>query len=98
MPQWQTFNGRNWADFEADARNLAINYNLTLQAYTGTYGVMRLPHVTTNELVEIYLYNDDQGNQEFPVPLLFWRFLYEPITEAGKFKVISTLWSISNGP
>ncbi|KAJ8913414.1 hypothetical protein NQ315_017157 [Exocentrus adspersus] len=83
MPQWQTFNGINWAYLEADVRNLAINYNLTLQVYTGTYGVMSLPHVVTNQSVKIYLYNDNSGNQEFPVPLLYWKFVYEPVQQAG---------------
>ncbi|KAJ8967795.1 hypothetical protein NQ317_014821 [Molorchus minor] len=82
-PQWQTFNGRNWAYAEANARDLASNYNLTLEIYTGTYGVMTLPHLQTHQDVEIYMYNDSQGNKEFPVPLLFWKYMYEPITQSG---------------
>ena len=62
-PQWQSFNGRNWATFEDDCRQFAISRNLDLEVYTGTSGVIELADVN-GEMVPIYLYNRDQ----LPVP------------------------------
>ena len=62
-PQWQSFNGRNWATFEDDCRQFAISRNLDLEVYTGTSGVIELRDVQ-GDLVPIYLYNRDQ----LPVP------------------------------
>lgn len=82
-PQWQTFNGGNWNYLEQDVRNYASNNALDLVVYTGTYGVATLPHAKTGKAVGLYLYADSNNNKGLPVPAVYWKFVYEPITKAG---------------
>jgi len=77
-PQWQCFNGINWAQFEASCRDLAIERGLDLIVYTGTHGVTQLKDVN-GQLVDIYLYNGDK----LPVPRFFWKILYDQWTLKG---------------
>jgi len=77
-PQWQSFNGRNWATFEDNCRDFAVSRGLDLTVYTGTSGVVQLPDVN-DQLVAIYLYNKDQ----LPVPRYYWKILQDPVGEAG---------------
>lgn len=81
-PQWQIFNGQNWNYLEQDVRSYASRNALDLTVYTGTYGVTTLPHATTGQDVELYLFVDG-ANRGIPVPRLFWKILYEPISRAG---------------
>lgn len=82
-PQWQNFNGGNWNYLEQDVRSFASNNNLDLIVYTGTYGVTTLPHETTGEDVPLYLYVDSNNNRGLPVPQVYWKFVYDPLTKAG---------------
>ncbi|KAJ8961882.1 hypothetical protein NQ318_021500 [Aromia moschata] len=82
-PQWQTFNALNWYFLERDLRLYAGNNFVELIVYTGTYGVTTLPHAVTGEDVELYLYVDDNGNKAMPIPELFWKVAYDPLTKAG---------------
>jgi len=77
-PQWQSFNGRNWATFEDDCRDFAVERNLDLTVYTGTSGVIELSDVN-DRLVPIFLYNGDM----LPVPRYFWKILHDPAGGAG---------------
>jgi len=77
-PQWQSFNGGNWAQMESHARDLAVERGFDLVVYTGTHGVLQLHHLN-GALVDIFLYNKNQ----LPVPLYFWKILYDPETGAG---------------
>lgn len=81
-PQWQTFNGANWNSLEMSVRTYADKNKLTLDVYTGTYGVATLPNVHGIE-TELYLYVDDNDNKALPVPKLFWKAVYDPETQAG---------------
>lgn len=81
-PQWQTFNGANWNALEMSVRTYADKNKLTLDVYTGTYGVATLPNVNGIE-TELYLYIDDNNNKGIPVPKLFWKAVYNPKTQAG---------------
>lgn len=77
-PQWQSFNGRNWATFEEDCRDFAVSRHLDLTVYTGTTGVLELRDVQ-DRLVPIFLYNGDQ----LPVPRYYWKILHDPAGGAG---------------
>lgn len=81
-PQWQTFNGFNWNQVEIDSRNFASRNNVTLQVWTGTYGVATLPHEGTNRAVPLYIYvnNNVRG---IPVPTLYWKVVYNPLNRRG---------------
>lgn len=82
-PQWQTFNGGNWNTLEQNVRTYASNQYLDYYVYTGTYGIATLPHASTGQEVELYLYVDSNNNKGLPVPAIYWKFLYEPISKAG---------------
>jgi hypothetical protein len=81
-PQWQTFNGGNWQVLESNIQRYADQRQLDLEVYTGTYGVATLPNVNGIE-TELYLNVDGNNNKAIPVPKLFWKAVYEPISKAG---------------
>lgn len=81
-PQWQTLNALNWGTMEQNVRDFATRRGLDLIVYTGTYGATSLPHEVTGEDIELYLYVDGE-KRGIPVPRLFWKLVYEPITKAG---------------
>lgn len=81
-PQWQTFNGRNWNSLEDDLKRFASRRGLDLSVITGTYGVATLPHADTGEDTELYLF-ENAGRKSIPVPRLYWKIAYEPISKAG---------------
>lgn len=80
-PQWQTFNGGNWAVLEKNCRNFAQRKHLNLIIYTGTFGTSELPHVNGSQ-VKLYL-NVQQKAKSLPVPKYYWKIVYEPLNKAG---------------
>ncbi|CAG9765127.1 unnamed protein product [Ceutorhynchus assimilis] len=81
-PQWQTNNDGNWKSVEASVRDYAEANQVNIQEITGVYGVATLPHNSTQQEIELYLYND--GKQSFlPVPEFYWKLVYEPISQKG---------------
>ncbi|XP_057668891.1 uncharacterized protein LOC130901478 [Diorhabda carinulata] len=81
-PQWETFNGNNWASTERDARAYAQSNKIDLQIWTGTFGITSLPHEETGEDVELYLYTDT-NTHAIPVPAIYWKLVYNPINTRG---------------
>ncbi|KAF2884542.1 hypothetical protein ILUMI_21635 [Ignelater luminosus] len=81
-PQWQSFNGGNWNTMEANYRDLAFNRGLDFTVYTGTHGISTLPDINGNDQ-ELYLWISDGTKKGIPVPALFYKVLYEPISQAG---------------
>ncbi|XP_045468266.1 uncharacterized protein LOC123676433 [Harmonia axyridis] len=77
-PQWQAFNNGNWKTLEIAVRNLAAARKLDLEIYTGTHEVLEMTTFKTKSKVEIYLH--DNG---LPVPLFFWKIVFDPKTETG---------------
>ncbi|RZC36370.1 Endonuclease NS domain containing protein [Asbolus verrucosus] len=67
-----------------DLQNNVIDYvkknKLDLEVYTGSYGIVTLPHADTGEDVELYLYVSGDV-KAIPVPLLFWKLIYDPLTQ-----------------
>ncbi|XP_066150144.1 uncharacterized protein [Euwallacea fornicatus] len=81
-PQWQKFNARNWNQIEIDVRDYAAKNGVDLQVWTGVYGVTTLPNNKTGEPTELYLFVN--GTSKYlPVPEIFWKVAYEPISERG---------------
>ncbi|XP_067008540.2 uncharacterized protein [Anabrus simplex] len=70
-PQWQTFNGGNWAVLEQDVRQLASDRGVDLEVYTGTHGIATLPDVNGND-TPLYLHADGM----MPIPQFFWKVVY----------------------
>ncbi len=65
-PQWQSFNGGNWARLEGQVRRVVERQQRSLLVYTGTSGVMELDD-TFGEKVQVYLHPHPDGNR-LPVP------------------------------
>lgn len=90
-PQWQGFNGGQWAALEDAVRKYAAKSGQRILCYTGTWGIMRLPApqsatntttaTTTNvsafppQQRDFYLARDDNNNGLLPVPMLYYRLL-----------------------
>ena len=81
-PQWQPFNGANWAALESSVQAYADRNKLDLEVYTGTHDVATLPNATGNE-TDLYLYVDINNNKAIPVPKFYWKAVYEPKSKAG---------------
>jgi len=80
-PQWQKFNALNWAYVEDGSRILAADRSITLDVYTGTYGVTQLKD--ENEVGhDIYLYPNGPTTQ-IPVPKLYYKILLNTAANSG---------------
>nr|CAD7458447.1 unnamed protein product [Timema tahoe] len=81
-PQWQTFNGGNWNTLEDNVRRYARDQSVDLVIYTGTYGITTLPDARGVEK-ELYLYVDENNNNAMPIPKLYWKVVYNPLSQAA---------------
>ncbi|CAG5055954.1 unnamed protein product [Parnassius apollo] len=81
-PQWQPFNAGNWNWLEQNlrARIGAAGYNTII--YTGTFGVTQLRDAN-NRLVDIYLHRDSNNNEQLPVPLYYYKVVYDSSRRIG---------------
>ncbi|KPJ01440.1 hypothetical protein RR46_08477 [Papilio xuthus] len=81
-PQWQQFNGGNWNLLEQNLRIRigAAGYNTVV--YTGTYGILQLRD-SNNQLVDIYLHRDSNNNTQLPVPLYYYKVVYDQAKRLG---------------
>lgn len=81
-PQWYGFNSGNWNTLEVDLRRYIHNADVDTVIYTGTYEVTQL-FTEYGARVDIYLYSDQNNNPVIPVPLYFYKVVYEPATNRG---------------
>ncbi|EDW94353.1 uncharacterized protein LOC6533941 [Drosophila yakuba] len=81
-PQWQTFNGGNWERIEDSVRKFVADENITVDCYTGTWGVSTLPDVNGVER-ELYLDFDENNNGLIPVPKLYFRVIIDRESKGG---------------
>ncbi|KAH8405240.1 hypothetical protein KR222_000071, partial [Zaprionus bogoriensis] len=81
-PQWQTFNGGNWERIEDSVRKFVADENITVDCYTGTWGVSTLPDAEGVEQ-QLYLDFDSNNNGLIPVPKLYYRVVIERATRKG---------------
>lgn len=82
-PKWHSFNEGNWLSIEMDVRRYVTNTRRSVEVYTGTYGISTLPHEKTGEEIELFLFVDENGDRAIPVPQLFWKAVYEPVSRTG---------------
>lgn len=78
-PQWQSFNAGNWQRVEDGVRTMVTQRQITVECYTGTYGVSTLPN-KYGEPTELYLF-ENGAIKQIPVPKIYFRVVYEPITK-----------------
>lgn len=80
-PQWISFNGGNWARLEKYVRNLATKIDSTLTIYTGTWGLYEVSgkqRAKDSVRTPVFLAsNRKTGEQAVPVPLVFWKIVYD---------------------
>ncbi|KAG5680888.1 hypothetical protein PVAND_010367 [Polypedilum vanderplanki] len=79
VPQWQSFNGLNWRAIEDGSRRLAADRNITLNVYTGTYGILSLRD-SYGQAQNVYL---DMVNKQVPVPKYFYKILFDAKGNSG---------------
>lgn len=81
-PQWQRFNGGNWENVESGVRAFIASRNIFAELYTGTWGVLELKDVH-GDYQEIYLYYDENGKGQIPVPALYYKVVRDVDTNLG---------------
>lgn len=75
-PQWQPFNAGNWNWLEQNLRSRIAEAGYNTRIYTGTFGITQLRDAD-NKLVDIYLYRDAGGVEKIPVPLYYYKVVYD---------------------
>ncbi|KAH8259815.1 hypothetical protein KR026_011414 [Drosophila bipectinata] len=81
-PQWQTFNAGNWERIEDSVRKFVADENLTVDCYTGIWGVSTLPDENGVQR-ELYLDFDENNNGLIPVPKLYFRVVKDRASQKG---------------
>ncbi|XP_030023618.2 uncharacterized protein LOC115442651 isoform X1 [Manduca sexta] len=81
-PQWQPFNAGNWNWLEQNLRKRIGEAGYNTIVYTGTFGVTQL-RAQNNQLVDIYLYYDVNNNPQIPVPLYYYKVVYDSSRRIG---------------
>ncbi|KAJ8720978.1 hypothetical protein PYW08_006443 [Mythimna loreyi] len=81
-PQWTGFNGGNWNTLEVDLRTHIHNAGYNTIIYTGTFGISQL-HNEHGRLVDIHLHMDENNNPVIPVPMFFYKVVYEVSSKCG---------------
>ncbi|CAH0730632.1 unnamed protein product, partial [Brenthis ino] len=77
-PQWRRGNAGDWAALEDALRRRVNAYGNPLTVYTGTYGVTTL--VDKNSIPKDFFLEVDANNNDIvPVPLYFYKVVYDPI-------------------
>ncbi|CAH2062441.1 unnamed protein product, partial [Iphiclides podalirius] len=76
-PQWMRGNAGDWAALEEAVRRRISKYGRAVSVYTGTHGVSWL----TDSLglpKGLFLLTDENNNAVVPVPLYFYKLVYDP--------------------
>ncbi|XP_037719815.1 uncharacterized protein LOC119553477 [Drosophila subpulchrella] len=71
-PQWQSFNGGQWAVLEDSTRRYVASSGISASVYTGTYGEMKVAGSKS-----LHLTTDANNNGLVAVPQLFYRVLID---------------------
>ncbi|KAH8313046.1 hypothetical protein KR067_011936 [Drosophila pandora] len=70
-PQWQSFNGGQWATLEDSTRRFVATSGISATVYTGTHGALQVGNRT------LHLATDANNNGVLAVPQLFYRVLID---------------------
>uniref|UniRef100_A0A1I8P1L8 DNA/RNA non-specific endonuclease domain-containing protein n=1 Tax=Stomoxys calcitrans TaxID=35570 RepID=A0A1I8P1L8_STOCA len=81
-PQWQAFNAGNWERVEDGVRKFVVDQNMTVDCYTGIWGIATLPDVNGIPR-ELYLAFDENNNGLIPVPKIYFRVVIDRATRNG---------------
>ncbi|XP_059045011.1 uncharacterized protein LOC131840833 [Achroia grisella] len=76
-PQWQRGNAGDWTAVESALRQRINTYGSPVTVYTGTMGVMSLAD-DKGHPQNLYLDDDENNNGVLPVPLYFFKLVYDP--------------------
>ncbi|XP_013184314.2 uncharacterized protein LOC106130098 [Amyelois transitella] len=76
-PQWMRGNAGDWAALEDAIRRRVDSQDSTVVVYTGTHEVLTLPD-SYGKLQQIYLTADANNNPIVPVPMYFYKLVYDP--------------------
>ncbi|XP_004530618.2 uncharacterized protein LOC101454408 isoform X1 [Ceratitis capitata] len=74
-PQWQSFNGGQWATVENKVRAFVAKKKRSATCFTGTVGTMHLKSADANVRLPFYLAADANNNGLLPVPALYYRII-----------------------
>ncbi|KAJ2938338.1 hypothetical protein O0L34_g13260 [Tuta absoluta] len=76
-PQWFRGNAGDWAALEEALRRRAFTHKSTFEVYTGTLDVLTLKNKDGRD-TPLYLADDDNNNGILPVPMYFFKLVYDP--------------------
>ncbi|XP_068625758.1 uncharacterized protein [Battus philenor] len=76
-PQWMRGNGGDWAALEEALRRRVSRGGSSVNVITGTHGVSTLPDKFGHSR-ELYLHVDKNNNEVVPVPLYYYKLVYDP--------------------
>ncbi|KAJ8704044.1 hypothetical protein PYW07_013338 [Mythimna separata] len=76
-PQWFRGNAGDWAALEDGLRRRVKVLGNDVTVFTGTHGIMTLPD-KNGRMQEIYLHADANNNLDVPVPMYFYKLIYNP--------------------
>lgn len=80
-PQWQRFNDGTWNTIENEVKRYVSREKITVDCYTGAWGVSSLPDVN-GTFKELFL-SVNGTTKQIPVPKLFYKILIHPINQKG---------------
>lgn len=81
-PQWQSFHDGNWKSIEEGVRKYVYSLNLTVDCYTGVWGVATLPD-SNGTHQELYLAFDQNNNGVISVPKIYYRIVIDHDSRKG---------------
>ncbi|CAH2212672.1 uncharacterized protein LOC120635115 isoform X2 [Pararge aegeria] len=81
-PQWMRGNAGDWAALEEALRRRVHAYGMPVTVYTGTAGVSTLPDAG-DTYRQIYLHADENNNRIVPVPMYFYKIVYDPTKQTA---------------
>nr|QJD55610.1 DNA/RNA non-specific endonuclease [Spodoptera litura] len=76
-PQWMRGNAGDWAALEEALRRRVHELGTPVIVYTGNHGMMALPD-KGGRMREIFLHADLNNNFNVPVPMYFYKLVYDP--------------------
>lgn len=80
-PQWQRFNDGTWNTIENEVKRYVSKEKLTVDCYTGTWGVSSLPDVN-GTMKELFL-SANGTTKQIPVPKLFYKIVTDTVNQKG---------------
>uniref|UniRef100_A0ABD2WS53 DNA/RNA non-specific endonuclease/pyrophosphatase/phosphodiesterase domain-containing protein n=1 Tax=Trichogramma kaykai TaxID=54128 RepID=A0ABD2WS53_9HYME len=99
-PQWKSIKHGNWEKIENHVRKMATELKKDLVVLTGTHEQLELLDQEDSKFKwkGVFMWNDPQNcKKEIPVPLYFWKLVYDPSNNYGIVFVTVNNPYIKNG-